>query len=229
MSSATIAWEPEAPENSHTEVSIHGQAVLVANDGTLKHVHGNDVREEDLMLDKSVHGTLLQMQGAAQQALSESVAQDNGTQLISDSQFGAMHDIVEGPRKSIGALMRGVKAAEPEVAATAEAVQLKADGATADAPAAEKVKSPETEKVATEEKTAMQPAEKAAKPARKPSEPVKVIELPTLAFQAVRAMHNDTSLDFTFQAANPGIVLGTGAQHGINFKQPLGPKVAAAI
>lgn len=181
-----------------------------ANSHTEVTVHARPVLVANEGTEKHVHGNDVRPEelasdksthGTLLQPLPADVGvQADGAPLIHASQFQLLNDIAEGPRVPLGAMMRGMRAA-------------------ADDKAVEPVK----DEVKAEERAPVVAAP------QKRSEPVTVIELPKAAFQAVQAMHQDAALSFSFQGADRGAVLGTGAQHGITLSRPTGTQLGASV
>jgi hypothetical protein len=246
-----------APLGSHLETNVHGIEVQTPNENTQKNGHGNDVVADKSHTEKNAHGNDVPVQAAEGQQIEAQkieaarieAAQIEATQidaakaeaarleaakaaekrpdLIEEWQFGVIDDIFNSAGKlSIGAAMRGMKQGVDEIVAMVQP-EAAAVGSVAVAQGMASLATGQSAQGDALDGASARVADEAGEPlvARKPAV---VIELPSDTVKILASMKNDSAMSFVFQDADRGQVLGTGAQHGIAFRQDGGQRVAAS-
>ncbi len=246
----TETLEPLSIGN-HMETNVHGIQVKTADPDTEKNVQGNDVK----VADKDGHLEAQQLEAKQIEAKQVEVrqieavqqqtdagrieatrleqeaeeAKKKGPQLIEESQFGLIDDIFNSAGKfSIGAAMRGVKQGVDAVSelVNPQVAELASAGIIAKATDALAQNAPEPAQ-ALAAALPVEPKVETAVAAR--VKPEVVIVLPSDVVKVLAEMKDNKSLDFSYQKADRGQVLGTGAQHGISAKVDMGQQQSAAL
>jgi len=239
------------PLGSHLETNVHGIEVQTPNENTQKNGHGNDVVADHSHTEKNAHGNDVPVQAVEGQQieaqkieaarieaaqieatqidaakveaarLEAAKAEEKRPDLIEEWQFGVIDDIFNSAGKlSIGAAMRGMKQGVDEIVSLVQPEAAAAVGAVAVAQGMATLAGSQSAQGEGMGGEASEPVV-----ARKPAV---VIELPRDTVKMLASMKNDSAMSFVFQDADRGQVLGTGAEHGIAFRQDGGQRAAAS-
>lgn len=187
----------------------------------VRNAQGNEVPAEESDAERSEAGKTDAQQLEARQIEAQQIGAEpqesppaQAPGLIQEAQFQLLNDIfASAGTLSLGAALRGVKEGLTQAAALANPADAAGAAKAEEAPAAAAAAEPPPE----------------AESARAATAPAVVLTLPPEAVKLLAEMKHNRALDFAYQEADRGQVLGTGAQHGITLRPEPSRATGAAV